>query len=27
MRRFAEWRADDIKIDWCNTKGQDIVRT
>jgi len=27
MRRFAEWRADDIKIDWCNTRGQDIVRT
>jgi alpha-galactosidase len=27
MRRFAEWRADYIKIDWCNTDGQDIVRT
>jgi alpha-galactosidase len=26
MRRFAEWRADYIKIDWCNTEGQDIVR-
>jgi alpha-galactosidase len=27
MRAFAEWRADYIKIDWCNTEGQDIVRT
>jgi alpha-galactosidase len=27
MRRFAEWRADYIKIDWCNTEGQDIVQT
>jgi alpha-galactosidase len=27
MRRFAEWRADYVKIDWCNTEGQDIVRT
>jgi alpha-galactosidase len=27
MRRFAEWRADYIKIDWCNTEGQDIVKT
>jgi len=25
MRRFADWRADYIKIDWCNTEGQDIV--
>ena len=25
MRSFAEWRADYIKIDWCNTEGQDIV--
>jgi alpha-galactosidase len=27
MRQFAEWRADYLKIDWCNTKGQDIVQT
>ena len=27
MRRFADWRADYIKIDWCNTEGQDIVKT
>jgi alpha-galactosidase len=27
MRQFAEWRADYLKIDWCNTEGQDIVRT
>jgi len=27
MRRFAEWRADYIKIDWCNTEGQDIVKS
>jgi alpha-galactosidase len=27
MRRFADWRADYIKIDWCNTEGQDIVAT
>jgi alpha-galactosidase len=27
MRRFAEWRADYLKIDWCNTEGQDIVKT
>jgi len=26
MRQFAEWRADYIKIDWCNTEGQDIVK-
>lgn len=25
MRSFAEWRADYVKIDWCNTEGQDIV--
>ena len=25
MRAFAEWRADYIKIDWCNSEGQDIV--
>jgi alpha-galactosidase len=27
MRAFAEWRADYIKIDWCNSEGQDIVKT
>ena len=27
MKAFAEWRADYIKIDWCNTEGQDIVAT
>jgi alpha-galactosidase len=27
MRCFAEWRADYVKIDWCNTEGQDIVKT
>jgi alpha-galactosidase len=26
MRQFAEWRADYIKIDWCNTEGMDIVK-
>ena len=27
MKVFAEWRADYIKIDWCNSAGQDIVAT
>lgn len=27
MRVFADWRADYIKIDWCNTQGQDIVQS
>lgn len=27
MKRFADWRCDYIKIDWCNTKGQDIIKT
>jgi alpha-galactosidase len=27
MVQFAEWRADYVKIDWCNTEGQDIVLT
>ena len=27
MKRFAEWRCDYLKIDWCNTKGQDIINT
>jgi alpha-galactosidase len=26
MRQFAEWRTDYIKIDWCNTEGQDMVK-
>jgi alpha-galactosidase len=26
MRTFAEWRADYLKIDWCNTKGQDPLQ-
>lgn len=26
MRSFAAWRADYIKIDWCNSQGQDIVQ-
>jgi len=26
MRQFAEWRADYIKIDWCNTEGMDIIK-
>lgn len=27
MRQFAEWRCDYLKVDWCNTEGQDIVET
>ena len=27
MAAFAAWRADYVKIDWCNTQGQDIVKT
>ena len=27
MAAFAEWRADYLKIDWCNTEGQDVVKT
>jgi alpha-galactosidase len=27
MRSFADWRTDYIKIDWCNSEGQDIVKT
>lgn len=27
MQAFADWRADYIKIDWCNSEGQDIVKT
>ncbi|HSA96135.1 MAG TPA: glycoside hydrolase family 27 protein [Acidobacteriota bacterium] len=25
MKAFADWRADYLKIDWCNSAGQDIV--
>jgi alpha-galactosidase len=25
MAAFAEWRADYVKIDWCNTEGQDVA--
>ena len=24
---FAQWRADYLKVDWCNTEGQDVART
>jgi len=27
MMAFAEWRADYLKVDWCNTQGQDVART
>jgi alpha-galactosidase len=27
MRSFAEWRCDYVKIDWCNTEGQDVIDT
>jgi len=27
MATFAEWRADYLKIDWCNTEGQDVARS
>ncbi len=27
MASFADWRADYVKIDWCNSEGQDIVRS
>jgi len=27
MQAFAGWRADYIKIDWCNSEGQDIVQS
>ena len=26
MRQFADWRCDYIKIDWCNTEGQNVAR-
>jgi alpha-galactosidase len=27
MVAFAEWRADYLKVDWCNTEGQDVVES
>jgi alpha-galactosidase len=27
MAAFAEWRADYVKIDWCNTEGQDVAKS
>ena len=27
MAAFAAWRADYLKVDWCNTEGQDVVKT
>jgi alpha-galactosidase len=27
MRSFADWRCDYLKIDWCNSEGQDIVQS
>lgn len=27
MLQFAEWRCDYLKVDWCNTEGQDMVET
>ncbi len=27
MAAFAAWRADYVKIDWCNTKGQDVAQS
>ncbi|MCF7730486.1 MAG: sulfatase-like hydrolase/transferase [Akkermansiaceae bacterium] len=27
MQSFADWRTDYLKIDWCNTKGQEIIAT
>jgi alpha-galactosidase len=27
MAAFAEWRADYVKIDWCNTQGQDVAKS
>jgi len=26
MRKFAQWRCDYLKIDWCNASGQDVVK-
>jgi alpha-galactosidase len=27
MRRFADWRCDYVKIDWCYTEGLEVVKT
>jgi hypothetical protein len=27
MQSFADWRTDYLKVDWCNTQGQDIIAT
>ena len=27
MAAFAAWRADYVKIDWCNTEGQDVAKS
>jgi len=27
MAAFAAWRADYVKIDWCNTQGQDVAKS
>ncbi len=27
MATLAQWRADYVKIDWCNTQGQDVVKS
>jgi alpha-galactosidase len=27
MQAFANWRADYIKVDWCNTEGQDVAQS
>ncbi len=27
LATFAEWRADYLKIDWCNTEGQDVEKS
>jgi len=27
MAAFARWRADYVKVDWCNTEGQDVAQT
>ena len=26
MRKFAQWRCDYLKIDWCNTSGMDVAK-
>jgi len=27
MAAFAQWRTDYLKVDWCNTQGQDVVKS